>query len=184
MKRRTFVFMLTLIFMLACQGISAQDQITPTPVGEYINLRNIWFTGKADDLGISVEPDSTIPFAVVMDIELDGFTVSIASSIIGDGSMYTTTGNVFIGGIENESVRNASINFVEIAEDFVGKMELTSEFPLPSAGKAKFYLITPSGIYTTYEVDPDILASGNHELSPLFLAGNDVITEIRKILWK
>jgi hypothetical protein len=182
MRKKLFTYLLVLIFMLACQGISSQDKIVPTPVKDYIDLRNIWFTGTAEDLGLVVEHQSTIPFAVVMDIEMGDFTVSIASSIIGDGSMFTTTGSMVIGGIENESVRNASINFVKVAADFVEKMELTTEFPLPSAGNAKFYLLTPSGIYTTDEADPDMLARGNHELSPLFLAGNDVMTELLKVV--
>jgi len=71
------------------------------------------------------------------------------------------------------------MHFVEVSVGFVDKMKLTTEFPLPLADNIKFYVITPSGVYTTDEVNADLLASGNHELSQLFLSGNDVIIELR-----
>ena len=114
-----------------------------------------------------------------MDMGIDGGTVTIVSSIIGDGSMYTSTGGGVIGGIGHETVRKASIDFVNISGTFIDKMKLTLRFLCQSAITLKFYVITPSGIYTSEEVDADVLASGNHELSPLFLAGNDVITALR-----
>jgi hypothetical protein len=58
-------------------------------------------------------------------------------------------------------------------------MKLSTEFGLPSPGHIKIHAITPSGVYLTEELDPETLAAGNHEFSPLFLAGNDVLTELR-----
>jgi len=174
-----FGILLILSSMLACQGILNTSKDSPPPGEVYLGLRNIWFTTKPEDLKITFEPKSKVPYAIVMDIGMDGNTATIVSSIIGDGSMYTSTGGGVIGGIGHENVRKASVNFVKTADGFVDKMNLTTEFPLPSGNNIKFYLITPSGIYTTKEVDADVLASGNHELSPLFLAGNDVITELK-----
>jgi hypothetical protein len=114
-----------------------------------------------------------------MDLGMDGGTATIVSSILGDGSMYTSTGGGVIGGIGHENVRTASIHFVTVSADFVEKMTLTTEFPLPSNGNVKFYLITPNGVYTTDEMNADMLARGDQEFSPLFLAGDDVITQIR-----
>jgi hypothetical protein len=51
---------------------------------------------------------------------------------------------------------------------------------VPSANDIKFSLITPSGIYPADEANSDLLASGKHELSPLFLAGDDAITVFPK----
>ena len=178
-KKSNFAILLFLLPILACQSVLGPTKDSPPPEEVYLGLRNIWFTTKPEDLNITFEPESQVPYAVVMDIGMDGDTVTIVSSIIGDGSMYTSTGGGVIGGIEHENVRKASIGFVTAAGDFIEKMELTTKFPLPSGNNIKFYLITPSGIYTTEEVDADVLASGNHELSSLFLAGNDVITELR-----
>lgn len=181
MQNRKLIFAILLILLpiLACQSVLGPTKDSTPPEEVYLGLRNIWFTTKPEDLDITFEPESKVPYAIVMDIDMDGDTVTIVSSIIGDGSMYTSTGGGVIGGIEHENVRKVSISFVTVASGFIDKMELTTEFPLPSGNNIKFYLITPSGIYTTEEVNADVLASGNHELSPLFLAGNDVITELR-----
>lgn len=155
---------------------------SPLSKDDYLEWRELWFNIKPEEIGLDNDPNSTIPFAIVMDIGLDdGESASFASSIVGDGSFLTSTGGGILGsGQQYESVRNASKQFVEMSADYVDKMELTTEYPLPSADNIKFYVITPSGTYTTSEADWDTLGSGNHELSPLFFAGNDVITAIRE----
>jgi hypothetical protein len=148
----------------------------------YLEWRELWFSIKPDEIGLDLDPSSTIPYAVVMDIGLDdGEAASIGSSIVGDGSFLTNTGGGILGsGQQYESVRNTSIQFVEMSANFVGKMELVTEYPLPAADNIKFYVITPGGIYSAPESDWDTLGSGNHELSPLFFMGDNVITAIRE----
>ena len=170
-----------LLASLACQSVLPQEKDVPPPNDVYLGLRDIWFSTPPGEMGIDIEPDSNTPYAVVMDISFDDGTATIVSSIEGDGSMYTSGGGGILGGIEHESVRTASINFVKTAGDFVDTMEMVTEYPLPGAENVKFYLITPSGIFTTEEINADLLASGDHELSSLFLAGNDVITQLREI---
>jgi len=178
-KKIILANLLTLLSILACQSTFVASNDSPPPMDVYLGLRNIWFTTKPEDLDIAFEPESKVPYAIVMDMGVNGDIATIVSSIVGDGSMYTSTGGGVIGGIEHENVRKASMHFVEVSGGFVDRMKLTTEFPLPSAGKIKFYVITPSGVYTTDEVNKDVLSSGNHELSPLFLAGDGVITELR-----
>ncbi len=50
--------------------------------------------------------------------------------------------------------------------------------PLPSIGRVIFYILTFSGAYTA-DADENELGEGKHHLSPLFYAGQDVITQIR-----
>lgn len=52
-------------------------------------------------------------------------------------------------------------------------MKATKSFPYPQVGRIKFYVLTREGVYTD-EADENELVSGQHALSPLFLAGNDV----------
>lgn len=167
-----------LLSILACQ-LPVSKEESQALRKNYLQLRGIWFTTKPEDLGIVALPGSKEPYAIVMDMGMDQETATFASSIAGDGSMYTSTGGGVIGGIGHENVRAVSIHFVEVAAGFVDRMVLVTDFPLPTDGNVKFYVITPSGVYTTDEVSADTLSSGNHELSPLFLAGNDVITQIR-----
>lgn len=49
------------------------------------------FTTKSEGLGIAFQPESNVPYAVVMDIGLGAGTVTIFSSNPGDGSMYGGT---------------------------------------------------------------------------------------------
>ena len=185
MKKKKILAILAVlaIFLSACNAKSQAykaSEDSPPPEDVYLGLRSIWLDTPPEELGVDFEEGSQTPYAVVMDIGLDNGTATIVSSIFGDGSMYTSTGGGIIGGIEHESVRDASIYFVEISASFIGKMELVDKYPLPSPNHVKFYVVTPSGIYTADEADPNLLASGNYELSPLFLAGNDVITALRE----
>ena len=147
--------------------------------------KKTWFTTKSEDLGIAYQSESNTPYAVVMDIGLGTGTVTIFISNLGDGSMYTSSGGGILGGIprgiEDENARKASINFVMIAGGFIDKMALDAAFPLPLKNKVKLYLLTPTVVYTTEEVDANLLTASNHELSPMFLAGNDVITALKLV---
>lgn len=179
-----------IVAVLACQaGVQNDPQEIPTisssdslsPMEKYLSWRELWFNTKPEDLGLEFGSNNSTPFAVVMEIGIGDGAASIASSIVGDGTVYTSTGSgIFGSGQRYDSVSIASIHFVEVAADFIDKMELTTEYPLPKTDNIKFYVITPTGIYTAEEADWDTLGSGNHELSPLFLAGNDVMTAIRE----
>lgn len=65
-----------------------------------------------------------------------------------------------------------------MAQVFVGQTEPTATFDLPQPGRVRFQLLTVGGGRTA-EAGEDELGFGRHPLSPLFHAGQDVITEIR-----
>lgn len=180
-KKSFIAILLIVLATLACRGNLTQKQEAAPPSEVYLGLRDFWFNSTPEETGISVEPNSTTPYAVVMDLGFEEGTATIVSSIVGDGSMYTSGGGGILGGIDHETVRTASIKFVETAADFVDDMEMVTEYPLPGTDNVRFYLITPNGVFTAEETNADLLASGDHELSPLFRAGNDVITELRLI---
>ncbi|HEU0294931.1 MAG TPA: hypothetical protein VFR47_19470 [Anaerolineales bacterium] len=175
----TFASLFVLLSILACQGTSFGSGNSSSPADIYLELRTVWFKTKPEDLGIKSEPESKVPYSVLMDMNVDGDLITIASSIVGDGSLLFSTGGGIIGGVEHEDVRKASIHFVEVSGAFVDRMKLSTEFGLPLPGHIKIYVITPSGVYITEELDAETLAGGNHEFSTLFLAGNDVMTELR-----
>jgi len=107
MKKIIFANLLILLSILACQSILAPSKDSPSPMEVYLGLRNIWFTTKPEDLGITFESESKVPYAIVMDMGINGDTATIVSSITGDESMYTSTGGGIIGGIDHENVRKA-----------------------------------------------------------------------------
>jgi hypothetical protein len=74
---------------------------------------------------------------------------------------------------------------VKLAAQYVGRMTLTKEYPLPvNSDGVKFYIITPSGIYTTAETSWDELARSSNDLFPLFWELNKVIAAIREATTK
>jgi hypothetical protein len=178
-RKIAFASLLVLLSILACQGMNFGSEKSSSPADVYLDLRTLWFQTKPEDLGIPAEPGSKVPYAVLMDMSIDGDLVTLASSIVGDGSLLYGSGGGIIGGVELESVSKASIQFVELSGSFVDRMKLSTEFGLPSAGHIKIYVITPNGVYITEELDPETLVAGNHEFSPLFMAGNDVLAELR-----
>ena len=178
-RKIVFASLLVLMSILTCQSASFRSENSSSPADIYLELRTVWFTTKPEDLGIPSASESKVPYSVLMDMSVDGDMVTLASSIVGDGSLLFGTGGGIIGGVEHENVRKASIHLVELSRSFVDQMKLSTEFGLPSPGHIKIYVITPSGVYITDELDAETLAGGSHEFSPLFLAGNDVMTELR-----
>ena len=57
-------------------------------------------------------------------------------------------------------------------------MVKSSEHPRPSQGEVTFYVITPGGTYAATRKQ-NALGEQKDAFSPLFYAGQDVLTEIR-----
>jgi hypothetical protein len=102
-------------------------------------------------------------------------------AVLADGttSLYLSSGTAIIGGGEHEHVRNASAAFVATTNQLHGHMKLAQAMPLPATGHVTFYARTDCGVFMA-DVAQAELRSG-HPLTPLFSAGNAVITELRKL---
>jgi hypothetical protein len=83
-----------------------------------------------------------------------------------------------IGGIGQESVRRAATAFVKLAGQHHANMALAKTFPLPREGRTVFYVRTDSGVFSA-EADEEALGEERHDLSPLFHAGHEVISQLR-----
>ena len=70
------------------------------------------------------------------------------------------------------------MRFLDVAGDHARSLELTTDFPLPEPGHVRFQVRT-SGADLTGDAPEDALQRGRHMLSPLYFAGQDVLTEIR-----
>ncbi|KQV74986.1 hypothetical protein ASC61_08235 [Aeromicrobium sp. Root344] len=141
-------------------------------------LRRLVLSTSPADLGLAVDADPDRVYGVLMEIGYDAAVVTIVSLIDGTTSMYISTGGGTIGAGEHEPVAVATRSFVAMAQVFVGQSEPTTTFDLPGAGRVRFQLLTVGGGRTA-EAAEDDLGRGRHPLSPLFHAGQDVITQIR-----
>ena len=136
---------------------------------------------EADPASIKV-PEGQWPGASVamMEIVVDDATASIVAVADGTVSLYLSNGGGTIGAGEYLSARQAGLRFLRAAADHAPWMTGTTEFPLPTAGNVRFHVRTPDGDFSS-EVAEDRLRARRDDLAPLYLAGQDVVTEIRLI---
>jgi hypothetical protein len=141
-------------------------------------LRRLVLSTEPADLGLAVDGDPERVYGVLMETGYDAAVVTIVSLIDGTTSRYVSTGGGTIGAGEHEPVAEATRAFVAMAQVFVGQTEPTATFALPDLGRVRFQLLTAGGGRTA-EAGEDELGQGRHAMSPLFHAGQDVITQIR-----
>ena len=145
----------------------------------YGELRAMALGLKPADLGLADIPAGQA-YGVVMDIDVDGETATLTSFVSGDASLYLSTGGGTIGGGEHAAVADAARRFVQAAGKHLAGMTKADTQPRPSSGQINFYVLTPQGLFGAARPEND-LGEGHDPLSPLFYAGQDVISQLRLI---
>lgn len=99
---------------------------------------------------------------------------------VADGtvSLYLSTGGGVIGAGEHAAVRGVAERFREIVAESRGLLQRAEDFPLPENGQVRFHARIADGRFTAVAAE-EALRGGRHPLSPLYAAGQDVLTEIR-----
>ncbi len=134
----------------------------------YAALRDRALHTDLGDLGIRVslseDARERVVYGIVMDLDLDGETATLAGFVTGDASLYLSTGGGWIGGIEHPRVVEATRNFIATADgiDFDGSTAATS-FPRPGPGQVHFYLLTSGGVVLV-TASTEALETGNDAL--------------------
>jgi hypothetical protein len=151
---------------------------TPSQMSD--ELRSMVLNLKPKDIGLSKENFPHPVFALVMETGFPegSFTLSVVAD--GSTSLYFSSGGGIIGGGEHENVREASGYLLSGAQHFYKKAKKVTDFPRPEPGKVIFYFITFDGV-RSYTAKEDDLGNDEDELSDLFFAAHNVITELRKI---
>lgn len=151
---------------------------TEPPAEIYLGLREKMLSTTPADMNTSTNGDAVVAYGVIMDLGMDAGTATIVSLSSGDTSMYTSRGGGSIGGIGHEACRNASKRFISVAQSFVRDLKKAPDHSLPASGVARFYVLTTAGVLAG-EDQIDALGRGRSPLSPLFAAGDEVITQVR-----
>lgn len=144
----------------------------------YIGLRKQALEMSPASIDVAVESDSIKPWGILMEMGYPKGVATLVSFATGDASLYFSTGGGVLGGITQESVGSAAKRFVSMAQYHTGRMETATSYPLPDPGKVKFYVLMPQGVLAA-EDSAEELGRGKSDLSPLFYAGQDVITRLR-----
>ena len=107
--------------------------------------------------------------------------VSLVAILDGTTSLYFGSGGGIIGAGKSEIVRKANHLFLEVAGQFVNRFLITQSYPTPEPDKARFYLLTSDGVRASDEVDESALQERGNEFFPLYVAAQNVITQIRLV---
>jgi hypothetical protein len=108
----------------------------------------------------------------------DGATFTVVAIADGNASIYLSSGGGFIGGVAHDSIRNAATAMVDLAKRSQPTMTATKSYPLPKCGETTFYVLTDVGVFTA-SASEQALREHRHPLSPLFYAGQQIVTQYR-----
>src|SRR5262249_6874195 len=149
-----------------------------TPRDAFTDLRHQALHGSRETLGLPVPASPTEPWGVLMETAFPKATVTVVAFADGSASIYLSTGGGFIGGGGHDPIRRPAVAMVQSARPLQPQTTLTSTFPLPTPGQVTFYLRTDAGVFSAQAPERD-LGERRHPLSPLFYAGQGVITQYR-----
>jgi hypothetical protein len=154
--------------------VGAREQ----PAEIYTDLRSRALGITQDELGEL--PAAPPVLGVVMDTRYPEAVMTLVGLADGTTSLYFSNGGGMIGGGEHPRVAAATQRLVDVAARFLGVLSPASEFPLPPKGITQLTAVTPSGNASASAPERE-LGAGEHELSELFYAAQDVITELRLV---
>lgn len=146
--------------------------------GSYERLRSMAF--GVDPASVRTAPGEPWNGATVaaMELTLDGATATVVAVADGTVSMYLSRGGGVIGAGEHAAVRAEGQRFRSVLADARGSLAPTADFPLPEPGQVRFHAVLGPDRATAV-VPESTLRGGRHPLSPLYAAGQDLLTEIR-----
>ena len=146
----------------------------------YDDLRALVLNLDPKEIGITQDDYPNPVVALLMETGFSDGSYTLAVVADGSTSMYFSNGGGIIGAGEHDSVRRPSLRLLGLAREFHEKGEKVTTFPKPAAGRVIFYFVTFGGV-RAYRTSEDDLGNQRDELSKLFFAAHDVITEARKI---
>src|SRR5690348_17646264 len=121
-------------------------------------------------------------WGVAMDMGMQNGTATMRAVADGVVSLYTSTGGGIIGLGPHEGPRQVA-ELLQFAPQFSVHCKPTTEFPLPSEGNTRFYLMGPDSVVTA-EARSEKFGSGRHVLSPVFRKCHELLTEIILVVQK
>jgi len=164
------------------QQISDTAQVKETKVKEnpYPGLRAQSFSITPEQLQLKLDDTKTIAYGLIMEWDITDAVISVVTFQTGDASLYISTGQIFIGGVAHENIKNSALAFINSGQEYLSLAKPTTETPLPDKGCVRFYFLTNKGKFYIQDTVENIENSKSN-LTKLFGLGNNVITEYRKI---
>jgi hypothetical protein len=143
----------------------------------YAGLRQQVLGLTPDQLGNGSVGDAPI-LALLMETGYPDAVATLVAVADGTTSLYFSNGGGFIGAGTHAAVADASRRWLEAGREFVPQLSVIADPPPPAEGLTQFVAVTREGLRGVVAPEKD-LGENRHRLSPLFYAGQDVITQIR-----
>jgi hypothetical protein len=155
----------------------------PGPAGKagpevYQDLRSMALQVDLATIAIADDEPWSGAAVAVMEFVISDTVATIVATADGAVSMYLSNGGGVIGAGEHAAVRPAADRFRNVAADSRGLLQRAEDFPLPETGQVVFHVRTGDGDFSG-GAEESALRAGRHPLSPLYGAGQDLLTEIR-----
>jgi hypothetical protein len=157
-------------------GRKRATERTP-PADVYADLRQQVLGLTPDQLGNGASADAPI-LALLMETGYPEAVATLVAVVDGTTSLYFSNGGGLIGAGTHAAVAEASRRWLETGQEFLPQLSVTENPPLPTEGLTQFVAITPESLRGVVAPEEE-LGEGRHDLSPLFYAAQDVITQIR-----
>lgn len=163
----------------AAQAPGVDD--APRVSSAYTRLRNEALTVSPDSLEFDGRPPRV--WGAVMDVWTpSGDVTTVVVFADGTTSLFSSDGRGIVGAGSQRAVRRASGAFLDAAEAGSRAMAevAAGPFPLPPAGRVRFFLRTSAGVRGA-EAGEAELQAGHHPLSALYAAGQGVLRQVRPL---
>lgn len=119
-------------------------------------------------------------WGVVMEMAYPGFSGTLAAFSNGQTNLLTSNGRGVTAVDMNEQVRQASAKLIATANKALQHLKPTASSALPGPWRAHFYVRTDSGNFVA-EATGEEFRNEEHPLFPLFAAGNELLTEVKRV---
>ena len=153
----------------------ATEQSPPAEV--YADLRQQVLRLTPAQLGNVALADAPI-LALLMETGYPEAVATLVAVADGTTSLYFSNGGGVIGAGTHAAVAEPSRRWLETGAEFLPQLSAMADPPLPTEGLTQFVAVTREGPRGVVALEEE-LGEGSHELSPLFYAGQDVITQLR-----
>jgi hypothetical protein len=154
-----------------------RDTEQQPPAEVYLGLRQQLLRLTPDQLGDGAFADAPV-LALLMETGYPEAVATLVAVVDGTSSLYFSNGGGFIGAGTHAAVADASRHWLETGREFLPELSVITDPLLPTEGMTQFVAVTREGLRGVVAVEKE-LGEGQHGLSPLFYAGQDVITQIR-----
>ena len=146
----------------------------------HANLRRQALQTTPDRLNLPGHLKDEEAYGLLMEMVIGDSVVTLVCFGDGNASLYYQSGGGMVGGIAHENVRKAAKECIVLTQRALPRMSPTDTYPMPGAEEVRFFALTPRGVLTV-GTDRQELVEAQDDLSALFAAGREVVTQMRQV---